>query len=191
MFSLANRECCISISRNDLFYLAGSEYRGFVVGPVTWPPVVTWRLGEKLAEPGKLGPSPKLFKPEIYAPTMCLKFRLLHLHKWEDSGETICECGWGGFCEDSGGHWLGRDRRLTRVTRQFPSQPSLKYIFFRERPETTGYGLDRGRRPCWRNNILLNSSWLEKTLLHCINHDSVARKCHLQTLPSLKYIFLR
>ena len=25
-----------------------------------------------------------------------------------------------GFCADSGGHWLGRDRRLTRVTRQYP-----------------------------------------------------------------------
>ena len=35
-----------------------------------------------------------------------------------------------GFYDDSGGHWLGRDRPLTRVTRQYePSQPELKYIF--------------------------------------------------------------
>ena len=114
--SFVKSVCWVLISRSDIFYLAGWEYRGFVVGPVTWS------ASGHVTSGGKTGRDQKFEALAIITSTWNSNFdrgpsiNIERGYGWKDNCGSMCG---SGFCADSGGQWLARDRPLTRVTRHY------------------------------------------------------------------------
>ena len=140
--SFVKSVCWVLISRSDIFYLAGWEYRGFVVGPVTWS------ASGHVTSGGKTGRDQKFEALAIITSTWNFNFdrgpsiKLERGYGWKDNCGSMCG---SGFCADSGGQWLARDRPLTRVTRHYAhisptwtfSDIFMSYIFWKVEPSST------------------------------------------------------